>query len=77
VGATGARGFFTDLLDALTLLLAEHLRDAVAQQHEARARSIGTAIEAVEKAKERASGNANPQLLAASLVPFLAAALAK
>ncbi len=77
VGATGARGFFTDLLDALTLLLAEHLRDAVAQQHEARARAIGTAIEAVEKAKERASGNANPQLLAASLVPFLAAALAK
>ncbi|HUF29264.1 MAG TPA: hypothetical protein VMM77_01280, partial [Gemmatimonadaceae bacterium] len=74
VGATGARGFFSDLLDALTLLLAEQQREAVAQQHEARARAIGTAIETVEKAKERASGNANPQLLAASLVPVLAAA---
>jgi DNA polymerase-3 subunit delta' len=71
VGAADARGFFSDMLDALTVLLAGHQRDAVAQQHEARALAISAAIEAVEKAKERASGNANPQLLAATLVPAL------
>jgi DNA polymerase-3 subunit delta' len=74
VGASEARGFFSEILDALTVLLAEHQRDAVAQQHEARALAIWTALEAVEKAKERASGNANPQLLAASLAPVLARA---
>lgn len=67
-----ARGFFSELLDALTLLLAERQRDAVAQQDEARALAASRAIEAVEKAKERAAGNANPQLLAAGLMPILA-----
>ena len=76
VGASEARGFFSELLDALTVLLAEQQRAAVAQQHEARALAISTAVEAVEKAKERASGNANPQLLAADLAPVLGRAAA-
>lgn len=76
VGASEARGFFTELLDALTALLAERQRDAVTQQDEARALAIAAAIEAVEKAKERAAGNANPQLLAAALAPVLARAAA-
>lgn len=73
VGGADARGFFSDLLDALTVVLAERQRDAVAQQDEARALAASRAIEAVEKAKERAAGNANPQLLAADLVPALSA----
>jgi DNA polymerase-3 subunit delta' len=72
VGASEARGFFSEMLDALTVLLAEHQRAAVAQHHEARALAISGALDAVEKAKERASGNANPQLLAAALAPVLA-----
>jgi DNA polymerase-3 subunit delta' len=67
-----ARGFFSDLLDALTVLLAERQREAVAQQDEALALAAARAIEAVEKAKERAAGNHNPQLLAATLMPSLA-----
>lgn len=72
VGAAEARGFFSDMLDALSVLLAERQRDAVAQQHEARALAISGALGAVEKAKERAAGNANPQILAATLAPALA-----
>jgi DNA polymerase-3 subunit delta' len=72
-GASGARGKFTEMLDALLLLLADDQRAAVAQQNAARALAISEAVDAVEKAKERASGNANPQLLAAALIPPLAA----
>jgi hypothetical protein len=61
------------MLDALLLLLADDQRAAVAQQNAARALAISEAVDAVEKAKERASGNANPQLLAAALIPPLAA----
>jgi DNA polymerase-3 subunit delta' len=73
VGATGARGKFSEMLDALLLLLTEGQRGALAQQNPGRALAISEAVEAVERAKERASGNANPQLLAAALIPSLAA----
>jgi hypothetical protein len=61
------------MLDALLLLLTEGQRGALAQQDPARALAISEAVEAVERAKERASGNASPQLLAAALIPPLAA----
>jgi DNA polymerase-3 subunit delta' len=73
VGATQARGFFTDVLDSLLHLLAERQRAALAQQRAAQALAASEAIQAVERAKERATGNANPQLLAVSLVPALSA----
>ena len=73
VGAARARGFFSDTLDSLLLLLAERQRAALAQQRTTQVVAIAEAIQAVERAKERASGNANPQLLAAALFPALAA----
>lgn len=72
IAAWGARGDFSDVLDALTLLLAEQQRAAATQQELSRAVAVNRAVEAVEKAKERAEGNANPQLLAARLAPVLA-----
>ncbi|HSJ65248.1 MAG TPA: hypothetical protein VK922_15255 [Gemmatimonadaceae bacterium] len=74
VPAAQARGFFTDVLDSLLLLLADRQRAALAQQQATQAVSISEAIDAVERAKERASNNANPQLVAADLIPVLATA---
>ncbi|MDQ3699260.1 MAG: hypothetical protein M3373_14745, partial [Gemmatimonadota bacterium] len=66
-GGSGARGLFSEVLDALTLLLHERLRSAAGSADERQAASISHAIEAIEQAKGRAAGNVNPQLLAASL----------
>ena len=60
---SGARGGFSDTLDALTLVLAERTRDALNAGDAARARATARAVDAVEAAKERASGNVNPQLV--------------
>jgi DNA polymerase-3 subunit delta' len=72
VGSTGARGFFSDMLDALLRLLAERQRAAASQQRRGQALSLSEAMQAVERAKERAANNANPQLLASVLIPYLA-----
>ena len=72
LGGSKARGFFSEMLDALTTLLHER---AVASAHRGDARravAAGRAIDAVETAKSRAAGNINPQLLGASLVRDLA-----
>jgi DNA polymerase-3 subunit delta' len=60
---SGARGGFSDTLDALTVVLAEQTRDALNTGDTARARATARAVNAVEAAKERASGNVNPQLV--------------
>jgi DNA polymerase-3 subunit delta' len=73
-GATGARGFYTDVLDALTLLLGQEMETAARQGNERRALALCRAIDAAESAKRRAAGNVNPQLLSAALAPALAAA---
>jgi DNA polymerase-3 subunit delta' len=72
-GGAGARGRFSDMLDALTVLLHERTRAASRDGDTNRAAHAARAIEAVELAKERANGNVNPQLLSASLIRRLAA----
>lgn len=71
-GASGARGKFSDTLDALTVLLHQRSRSAAQRGNEAAALGAARAIDAVERAKELASGNVNPQLVTASLLHTLA-----
>ncbi|MEQ1689717.1 MAG: hypothetical protein ABMA00_00410 [Gemmatimonas sp.] len=70
-GVAGARGTFSDMLDALTVLLHTRARQLVASGHESDARRSATALMDVEQTKRLAQGNVNPQLLSASLVGTL------
>ncbi len=70
-GVAGARGAFTDTLDALTILLHERARTLVVSGHDADARRAAAAMMDVEEAKRRAQGNVSPQLLSASLLVAL------
>ncbi len=70
-GVAGARGAFSDMLDALTVLLHERSRQLVASGREADARRTASALLTVETAKLRAQGNVSPQLLSASLLANL------
>lgn len=72
---SGARGSFSDTLDALTALLRDRVAAAVAGQDEAGAFGAARAIDAVERAKERSYGNVNPQLVSAGLLRDLSGAL--
>jgi DNA polymerase-3 subunit delta' len=72
LGSAGARGFFSDMLDALTVLLHQRARESVERGDRAGALGAGRAITMVEDAKLRASGNVSPQLLGASLIRQLA-----
>lgn len=74
-GSARARGGFTDALQALTVLLHERTRDAVARADEAGALRASRAVDAVERAKARAAGNANPQLVTFTLLGELEAVL--
>jgi len=67
-GASGARGKFSDTLDALTVLLHERSRSAAHRGDESRALGAAKAIDVVEEAKETATRNVNPQLLTAALL---------
>jgi DNA polymerase-3 subunit delta' len=71
-GASGARGKFSDVLEALTVLLHERSRSAARTGADDRALGAARAIEHVERAKELASRNVNPQLVTASLLRQLA-----
>jgi DNA polymerase-3 subunit delta' len=71
-GGMGARGKFSDTLDALTQLLHERARSAARSGNERGASGASRAVEAVERAKELAYGNVNPQLLASSLLAQIA-----
>jgi len=71
-GASGARGRFTDTLDALTVLLHERTRARVGRGDERAAERSARAIDAVERARELASGNVSPNLVAAELLRALA-----
>ena len=62
-----ARGSFSDVLDALTVLLHERARDAAQRGDEPTARRAARAIPEVEQAKRLAEGNVNPQLITARL----------
>lgn len=73
-GSGKARGAFTDVLDALTVLLHERARDASRRGDERTARAAVKAVPAVEEAKRSAEGNVNPQLVTARLLDQLAQA---
>jgi DNA polymerase-3 subunit delta' len=75
VGSIGARGSFTDILDALIVLLGERMRAALHDGNEQRALAVSRASDSVGNARIRAGGNVNPQLLVAGLMRELSAAL--
>jgi len=75
-----ARGDFSEMLDALGILISERARSARGRSEglaEARGRLSGCAeaMAAVEDAREAARGNVNPQLLLASLAGRLEEAM--
>jgi DNA polymerase-3 subunit delta' len=80
-GASGARGGFTDTLDALSEMVAERTRAAIQEANqrtgarsdagERIARSAWAAMGAIDDARTRAGSNVNPQLVAAGLLRAL------
>jgi hypothetical protein len=75
IGGKGARGAFTETLDAMLVLIGERMRSALHDSDEARALAASRAADSVARARERASGNVNPQLITAQLLHELAASL--
>ena len=69
-----ARGAFSDVLDALTVLLHERAHAATACGDDRTARRAVKAVPAVEAAKRSAEGNVNPQLVTARLLQQLSEA---
>ena len=67
-GVNKARGAFTTALDALTTLLHERVRAAAERNDRGAAASAARAIDLVEAAKARATGNVNPQLITSELL---------
>ena len=74
-GGARARGAFSTSLDALTTLLHERARAAAERGNGDGARRAAGAIDAIEEAKELASGNVNPQLITSELLRRLEAVL--
>jgi DNA polymerase-3 subunit delta' len=74
-GAAGARGAFTDTLDALVDLLGERVRDALHREDDWAAASASKAVDAVLRAQTYANGNVSPQIITAKLIRDLSATL--
>jgi DNA polymerase-3 subunit delta' len=74
-GAAGARGAFTDTLDALVDLLSESVRDALHRKDDRAAASASKAVDAVLRAHTSANGNVSPQVIAAKLIRELSTTL--
>lgn len=70
-GVAGARGSFSDTLDALTAALHEHSKRLLMAGKGPDARRAAMGIVLVENAKIRAQGNVNPQLLTFDLLDSL------
>ncbi len=66
-GSSRARGSFAQMLEALTVVLHDKVRDAVGRD-DPKAAAAAKALEAVERAKALATGNVNPQLVSAALM---------
>jgi DNA polymerase-3 subunit delta' len=66
-GSSRARGSFAQMLDAVTVVLHESVRDAVTR-NDPRAVGAARGLEAVERAKTLVTGNVNPQLVTAALM---------
>jgi DNA polymerase-3 subunit delta' len=74
-GHSGARGGFSDTLDALTLALYDRMRQKVDGSDEEGAGAASRAIDFVEEAKRLADGNVSPQLITARLLSDLSRTL--
>jgi len=69
-GSSRARGGFAQMLEAVTVVLHEKVREAAAAG-DARAAATAKALDAVERAKALATQNVNPQLVSAGLMAEL------
>ena len=67
-GSSKARGAFSTSLDALTTLLHERARAAAERGNGPAAAAAARAMDAVEAAKVRTTGNVNPQLITSELL---------
>ena len=67
-GSSKARGAFSTSLDALTTLLHERVRAAAERGNNSSANASARALDCVEAAKTRATGNVNPQLITSELI---------
>jgi DNA polymerase-3 subunit delta' len=67
-GASGARGKFSDTLEALTVVLHERSAAAARKGNDLESAGAARAVDAVEAAKELADRNVNPQLVTAALL---------
>lgn len=74
-GSAGARGAFTDTLNALVDLLGERVRDALHKKDDSAAAAASKAVDAVLRAQTQASGNVNPQAITAKLIRDLSVTL--
>ena len=74
-GSAGARGAFTDTLNALVDLLGERVRDALHRKDDSAAAAASKAVDAVLLAQTQAGGNVNPQAITARLIRDLSATL--
>jgi DNA polymerase III subunit delta' len=74
-GSAGARGAFTDTLEALVDLLGERARDALHRKDDDAAAAASKAVDAVLRAQTQASGNVNPQAITAKLIRELSSTL--
>lgn len=70
-GVAGARGAFTDTLEALSILLHARVRELVGAGLAIDARRTASAMSLVEDAKLQARGNVSPQLVGAGLLDRL------
>jgi DNA polymerase-3 subunit delta' len=68
LSSAGARGGFSELLDALTVVLHGRIREASNTGNAHAGERASRAIDLVEGAKLRASGNVNPQLIASAMI---------
>ena len=75
-GSSKSRGAFSTSLDALTSLLHERVRAAAERGNRRGANGAARALDVVEQAKERATGNVNPQLITSELLRQLESHLA-
>jgi DNA polymerase-3 subunit delta' len=71
-GSSKSRGAFTDVLDAMTVLLHQRTREAAHAGDTARVKASASAVWLVEEAKRSAEGNAIPQLVSSHLLRRLA-----
>lgn len=71
-GSAKARGAFSDVLDALSVIVHERVRQATERGDEAAARRAAKVMPLIEEAKLAAAGNANPQLVTAELLETIA-----